>query len=74
MSSKLIEAKAAKHRIEEELAELNTRIPKNDNQVNLLSKIEQLVAKESEWHDWRSTKNSLNDEITPIRKFKTTIT
>ena len=69
MSSKLIEAKAAKHRIEEELAELNTRIPKN-NHDDQLSKIDQLVAKESEWHDWRSTKNSLSDEIRRLESSK----
>ena len=69
MSSKLTEAKAAKHRIEEELAELNTRLPKNDPD-DQLSVIEQLVAKESEWHGWRSTKNSLNDEIRRLESLK----
>ena len=69
MSSKLIEAKATKHRIEEELAELNTRIPTNTHD-DRLPKIDQLVAKESEWHNWRSTKNTLNDEIRRLESSK----
>ena len=68
-SSKLIEAKAAKHRTEEELAELNARMPKNEHE-DQLSKIDHLLAKESEWHGWRSTKNSLNDEIRRLQSLK----
>lgn len=68
-TGKLIEAKAAKHRIEEELAELNRRMPKNDHDSQL-SKIDDLLAKESEWHGWRSTKTSLNDEIRRLRSLK----
>ena len=69
VSSKLTEAKAAKHRIEKELAELNTRMPKNDRDDQLY-KIEQFVAKESEWHGWRSTKTSLSDEIRRLESLK----
>jgi uncharacterized protein YhaN len=68
-TSKLIEAKAAKHRIEEELAELNLRMPKNDHDGHL-SKIGDLLAKESEWHDWRSAKNSLYDEVRRLESLK----
>ena len=68
-TGKLMEAKAAKHRIEEELAELKTRMPKN-NHDDQLSKIDHLLAKESEWHGWRSSKTSLNDEIRRLDSLK----
>ncbi|WP_172372933.1 ATP-binding protein [Sporosarcina jiandibaonis] len=68
-TGKLIEAKAAKHRIEQEIAELSTRLPKN-NHDDQLSKIDGLLAKESEWHGWRSTKTSLSDEIRRLESLK----
>nr|WP_246880663.1 AAA family ATPase [Sporosarcina sp. 6E9] len=68
-SGKLIEAKAAYHRIEEELIELDRRMPKNDHD-DQLSKIDDLLAKESEWHGWRSTKTSLNDELRRLSSLK----
>ena len=45
-------------------------MPENNHDDDRLSKIDHLLAKESEWHGWRSSKTSLNDEIRRLDSLK----
>ena len=53
LSEKLTETEATKRRIEEELAEIAARMPEKV-ESDRITEIELLLAKESEWHSWRS--------------------
>lgn len=61
LSGKLIETKATKQRIEEELADMRTRLPKRHQPERIVA-IDLLLAKESEWHGWHSSVAAANDE------------
>ena len=69
LSGKLIETKATKQRIEEELAEMEARLPKHDESERILA-IGILLAKESEWHGWRSSVVAENDELRRLNGLK----
>lgn len=72
LSGKLIETKAAKQRIGEELAQMEVRFPKQHEPDRLVA-IEALLAKESEWHDWRSSLTALDDELRRLNGLKSRI-
>ena len=69
LSGKISETEATKQRIEEELVDMKNRIPKSHEQGKMTT-IEVLLAKESEWHGWRSTVVALNDELRRLEGFK----
>ena len=69
LSGKLIETKATKQRIEVELADMETRLPKH-HQLERIVAIEHLLAKESEWHGWRSSVVAENDELRRLNGLK----
>lgn len=58
----LTEAKITTRRIEDELVDLNARLPKSNYKKRLIA-IDLLLAKESEWHGWNSQISLLKDEI-----------
>jgi len=53
LAGKLTEAKATKQRLEEELTELMTRMPEQ-SEFERIAGLETLLAKETEWHRWRT--------------------
>ena len=69
LSGKLIETKATKQRIEEELADMETRLPKQQ-QPERIEAIDFLLAKESEWLGWRSSVVAENDELRRLNGLK----
>lgn len=69
ITGKIIETKATKQRIEEELVELEARIPKS-HQPERIKAIELLLANETEWHGWRSSLVSGQDELRRLNGLK----
>ena len=69
LSGKLIETKATKQRIEEELADMEARLPKHHQPERIVA-IEHLLAKESEWHGWRSSAVAENEEMRRLNGLK----
>ncbi|MHA6260721.1 ATP-binding protein [Sporosarcina sp. CAU 1771] len=61
LSGKLTEAEMGKQRVEKELADLTARMPKNHEQ-KMLAELENLVAKESEWHSWQTVLQTAKEE------------
>lgn len=53
LAGKLTEAEATKRRLEEELAELMTRMPEQ-HEFERIAELEILLAKETEWHRWQT--------------------
>lgn len=61
LSSKLAEAEIVKQRMEKELAEIAMRMPKDEERKQIIE-LENIVAKESEWHGWRTAVTVAEDE------------
>lgn len=72
LSGKLIETKAAKQRIEEELAQMETRFP-NQHQPERIAAIEEQLVKESEWLRLRSSLVAQDDELRRLNGLKSRI-
>ncbi|KXH79299.1 AAA family ATPase [Sporosarcina sp. HYO08] len=60
-SSQLTEITARRNRIEKDLAVLTKELPSEDH-LEQLKELEIVMAKESEWHRWRSIQTALADE------------
>lgn len=61
VSSQLTEITARRNRIEKDLSVLTKELP-GEADLEQLKELEYLMAKESEWHRWRSLQTTLNDE------------
>ena len=68
-SIKLTEAEASKRRIEEELIDMKTRLPESIDSQRL-TKIDTLLAKESDWHTWRSAVNTTENKLDELNSSK----
>ncbi len=69
LSGKLTETIATKQRIENDLAELKIRLPKNI-ETERLKTAGVLLAKESEWLGWQSSVAADNDELQRLKSLK----
>ncbi|WP_342514540.1 AAA family ATPase [Sporosarcina sp. FSL K6-1522] len=61
LAGKHTEAEVAKRRMTEELSELASRLPERE-EGERLAQLESLLAKESEWHNWRTAMTTADEE------------
>ena len=69
LSGKLTETEATKIRIENELSDMAARLPERE-QTERIVDIELLLARESEWHEWRSALVALEDDLHRLKSLK----
>ena len=69
LAGKLTEAKATKQRLEEEVAELLARMPEQ-LELERIAELENLLAKETEWHRWQSVVATEEDNRSQLTSSK----
>ena len=69
LAGKLTEAKATKQRLEEEVAELLARMPEQ-LELERIAELENLLAKETEWHRWQSAVTTEEDNVSQLTSSK----
>ena len=69
LAGKLTEAEATKRRLEEELAELMTRMPEQ-HEFERIAELEILLAKETEWHRWQTAVTFEEDNVSQLTSSK----
>ncbi|MBE1554911.1 ATP-binding protein [Sporosarcina limicola] len=62
LTGKITETEAAKRRMEKELSEMGSRMPEQFG-AERITKIEVLIATESEWHGWHTVSKATEDEL-----------
>ncbi len=72
IAGKIIEAEAAQLRISKELADAEKAVLAA-SVSECMTEIDLLLARESEWHHWRSTRTTCNDELKQLRTQKQSI-
>ena len=60
--SRLTETEVKLRGLEEEIRSIRDRLEKDDD-VNRLSEMQRLLAREPEWHEWHAGVNTLNDNL-----------
>ncbi|MET3659112.1 ATP-binding protein [Sporosarcina psychrophila] len=69
LAGKLTEAEVTKRRLEEELAELMTRMPEQ-HEFERIAELEILLAKETEWHRWQTAVTFEEENVSQLTSSK----